>query len=126
MEKFFERYKKNQLILSFLRLKNSLLKVVLAIVIMLIAGPEIIAGMELYALVEVLGATTFLSIYFSYLKYSTIDFLSKFEITGFGSISLKDVIKEPKFVPFVIPFSSALYSLLYLGPVFIILDLLLF
>mgnify|MGYP001193343992 CR=1 FL=1 len=52
------------------------------IIVMFIAGPEIVISMELMALVEVMGASSFVLMYFSGLRLvckNTLNKLSKFE-----------------------------------------------
>ncbi|PHN90982.1 hypothetical protein CSC79_04955 [Pseudoalteromonas sp. 3D05] len=52
------------------------------IIVMFIAGPEIVISMELMALVEVMGASSFVLMYFSRLRLAckiTANRLSKFE-----------------------------------------------
>ena len=77
------------------KVKHAGIKGLVFLVVALVAGPEILISMELFALVEVLGASTFLLVYWvaikSYLK-SVFDKLSRLESPLFFMPS-NDVVK---------------------------------
>lgn len=82
-------------------LKNTLSKSIwhtlAMIIIMLVAGPEIMISMELMAIVEVLGASTFVAMYFSGLKLficNCWDKFKTFESHSFFFIPSFDALKQ--------------------------------
>jgi len=50
------------------KLINKVWHLMAVVIVFLVAGPEILIGMELMALIEILGASTFVMLYFSGVK----------------------------------------------------------
>lgn len=77
------------------------------IIVVLIAGPEIMMTMELMALVELLGASTFVLMYFSGLKLFILKFSQKYQRFERHSVlfipSLSTLKKMPSLACHAIP-----------------------
>ena len=92
------------------------------IIVMLIAGPEIMMSMELMAMVELLGASTFVLMYVSGLRLvfsKAINKFKKFESYSIFFIPSFDAIKQmPLLAIHAIPERSAaicFFGFMYLG-----------
>jgi hypothetical protein len=92
------------------------------IIVMLIAGPEIMMSMELMAMVELLGASTFVLMYFSGLKLflsKAFNKFKKFESYSIFFIPSLDTLKQmPILAIHAIPERTAsicFFGFIYIG-----------
>lgn len=87
------------------------------IIIFMLAGPEIAVGMELMAMVELLGASTFVLAYFYGVKlwlYKGLQVISKFESHSTFFIPTRNVLKQmPSMVVHAVP--ERVFSLSFIG-----------
>ena len=99
------------------KLTQSIWSMAAILIVILVAGPEIMISMELMALVEVLGASTFVIAYFSgVLLYfeKPLNFIKKFESYSYLFIPTKDQLKEmPSLIIHAIP--QRIFTIVFLG-----------
>lgn len=95
----------------FSSIKNQLTqgfwKIAATVIVLLLAGPEILISMELMAMVEVLGASTFVIAYFSAFKLyfeKPLNWIKRFEVYSFFFIPSKMHLKAmPSLIIHAIP-----------------------
>jgi hypothetical protein len=99
------------------KLTQSIWSMAAILIVMIVAGPEIMISMELMALVEVLGASTFVIAYFSgVLLYfeKPLNFIKKFESHSYLFIPTKTQFKEmPSLIIHAIP--ERIFTIVFLG-----------
>ena len=108
-DKMFEKLKST--------LTESIWKAAALLIVVLIAGPEVMISMELMTLMEVLGASTFVMAYFAGLKLyfvKTLNWLKRFESHSYLFIPTKSQLKEmPSLIAHAIP--ERIFSIIFLG-----------
>jgi hypothetical protein len=90
----------------FKRLKEkcskSVWKTLAMLIVILVAGPEVMIGMELMALVELLGASTFVLLYVTGVKVIFANVVNKFKAFESYSILFIPTLESLKQMPFLI------------------------
>lgn len=104
------------------KIKGGSIHLLACILVMLLAGPEIILAMELSALVEVMGASTFLlMLWYAFLAYiePAVKKFKEFEGVQFFVPRLDDIISYPALVIHAVPGRSI--ALLFLLSLYLII-----
>jgi len=98
-------------------LTGSMWKAAAFLIVVLIAGPEVMISMELMTLVEVLGASTFVMAYVSGLNLyfiKSLNWLKRFESHSYLFIPTKSQLKEmPSLITHAIP--ERVFTIIFLG-----------
>lgn len=119
-----------RLIISSVRLAISkgIWKALALLIVLLIAGPELMIGMELMAIIEVVGASTFVIAYFTGLKLLIIKIKKRYLTFEKYSVLFLPTWQHFKAMPSLclhaIPHRTVIISLfgaLYLGMFFILI-----
>lgn len=112
------------------KLSAGLWSVLAAIIVFLIAGPEIMISMELYAMVETLGASTFVLAYFAGLKLylkKPYEKLREFEHTSAFFVPTVSAIKQmPAILIHAVPerlFTAAFVGSMSLGIFYVLISI---
>lgn len=96
-------------------LSKGIWQILAMLLVMVIAGPELLLGMELMALIEVLGASTFVLMYLSGIKLLLNKAMTKFQQFEQYSIwfipSYQSLKQMPELVLHVIPERTLMMSL---------------